>query len=291
MISLPRVELRTFYGGSSSSRQPTGSSRSKLSATSRIKHVPFVANLIFLVLISKFCSSFARILHADVIPADDYSQRPRRVVLMGPHDRFNFGDLLFEKVVSRLLIGRRGYRDEDLIRAGMVSVDMSDSDNGLSHGGAKVLGLPEVVEMSKQATVNGNGPFNVVFLGGEIMGCSYHCGASMLSTPEMRNSATAAWEMWEQETGGNDACAYIFPKSWLLPPNHSSSRLPVAIINSAGGSMVTANGSPCRKAVESSDFVSFRDLQRPGNALDVWPPTGCNKLSRAAASHLIALAI
>ena len=33
--------------------------------------------------------------------------RPKRkIVLLGPHDRYNFGDLLFEKIVSRLLVDR-----------------------------------------------------------------------------------------------------------------------------------------------------------------------------------------
>jgi hypothetical protein len=53
-------------------------------------------------------------------------QRTNRFVLFGPHKRWNFGDLLFEKVLSKLLIDRIGYDPRDILHGGVVSINMSD---------------------------------------------------------------------------------------------------------------------------------------------------------------------
>jgi hypothetical protein len=60
------------------------------------------------------------------VPALPTAQEKRRkVILIGPHDRFNFGDLLFEKVVNELLVTRAGYQQDDMISTGLIAVNMS----------------------------------------------------------------------------------------------------------------------------------------------------------------------
>ena len=84
------------------------------------------------------------------------SRAPKRwVVLLGPHDRHNLGDLLFTKVVSRLLTtrGENPYLESELLPAGITKVDMSE------FGGTKITSLKQVVRMSKSR--GRNGPFDL----------------------------------------------------------------------------------------------------------------------------------
>ena len=109
------------------------------------------------------------------------SRAPKRwVVLLGPHDRHNLGDLLFTKVVSRLLTtrGENPYLESELLPAGITKVDMSE------FGGTKITSLKQVVRMSKSR--GRNGPFDLVNLGGEATGCDHACGVSMLPTLEQQ---------------------------------------------------------------------------------------------------------
>eukprot|EP00957_Ditylum_brightwellii_P076075 5782507-Ditylum_brightwellii.AAC.1 len=45
---------------------------------------------------------------------------PRNVILFGPHDRYNFGDLLFTKVLVRLLENRAGYDTDEILFGGVA---------------------------------------------------------------------------------------------------------------------------------------------------------------------------
>lgn len=51
--------------------------------------------------------------------------RSRKVILLGPHDRYNFGDLLFTKVILRLLQTRAGYDVNDILFGGIISANMT----------------------------------------------------------------------------------------------------------------------------------------------------------------------
>jgi hypothetical protein len=59
----------------------------------------------------------------------------KKIVMLGPHDRYNFGDLLFEKLLTKLLQTRAvaHYRDEDVLRGSIISINMS------SHGGPETI--------------------------------------------------------------------------------------------------------------------------------------------------------
>ena len=55
--------------------------------------------------------------------------RERKVILLGPHDRYNFGDLLFCKVLKRLLVNRAGYSESsDILFGGIVSINMTTEE-------------------------------------------------------------------------------------------------------------------------------------------------------------------
>jgi hypothetical protein len=54
-------------------------------------------------------------------------QQCTSVALIGPHDRFNFGDLLFEKVVGYLLVHRSNYDPVEIVSAGMVNTSNNNT--------------------------------------------------------------------------------------------------------------------------------------------------------------------
>lgn len=169
----------------------------------------------------------------------------RRVVLLGPHDRFNFGDLLFEKVLLNLLDRVLGYTESDILSAGMISTDMS------IHGGAKqIISMKEVVAMSRREAIsNRKGPYDLILTGGESGGCSVECGAMMMSTPELAAQARSNMK----EFGD---CAYNIDKRYLLPKSWTNFTgvipKPVAIKNSMGGSVANFCNFP-------ADYASYRD--------------------------------
>ncbi len=170
----------------------------------------------------------------------------RKVVLLGPHDRYNFGDLLFEKVLSNLLMTHNGYQDHEIIRAGIISTNMS------AHGGyPNILSMKKVLELSHSSP---GSSFDVIYTGGESSGCSITCGIGMLPTDELQEQA-AANRIYD--------CAYLVPKEFLVPKILSSTIASnktknVAIANSLGG---YPGLSVCNKAIETADHVSLRDRE------------------------------
>ena len=169
----------------------------------------------------------------------------RKNVLLGPHNRYNFGDLLFEKVVSKLLQTKAGYRDNEILRAGIVSVDMS------AYGGpANVLSMKKVQEMSRKSS---NGPFDIVYTGGEGAGCAHSCATSIMPNNDLKRMASAE-KIYD--------CPYLFPKKFLLPLGISTRKNQAVV--ALGVIMVTR--ILCQEAVYTADFVSFRD-EDPGGVL------------------------
>lgn len=191
---------------------------------------------------------FAEPLQSEAIVALVSVPEKRKIVLLGPHDRYNFGDLLFEKVVSKLLQTKAGYRDHEIVRAGIVSVDMS------AYGGpANVLSMRKVQEMSRKSS---NGPFDIVYTGGEALGCSYGCAEGMMPSNDLERMAKAE-KIYD--------CAYLVPKKLLLPLGNST-RKNQAVVNSVGGYYGDKHPA-CQKAVDTADYVSFRD-EDPGGVPD-----------------------
>jgi hypothetical protein len=72
----------------------------------------------------------------------------RKVVLLGPHDRYNFGDLLFEKVVSQLLVDVTGLSSDDLLSGDIHSVDMSTCPDIDANLNPNIHSMKEVQEIS-----------------------------------------------------------------------------------------------------------------------------------------------
>eukprot|EP00985_Skeletonema_marinoi_P031351 scaffold37662_cov135-Skeletonema_marinoi.AAC.4 len=167
----------------------------------------------------------------------------RKIVLLGgPHDRYNFGDLIFTSVVAKLLVSRAGFSPDDLLFG-------EDTEQG---------------------------PYDIIYLGGEALGCDFNCAVRMLPDELMKTEA-------RRETI-ND-CPYLVPKHLLLPPSTSMPKNDTfqmknyAVINSMGGT--PCNG--CKKAIETADYIAFRDKNPlfPDSAVmmkELYP----NKISEAA---------
>ena len=191
---------------------------------------------------------FAELWQSDAKGSPVSVTEKRKIVLLGPHDRYNFGDLLFEKVVSKLLQTKAGYHDHEIVRAGIISVNMS------AYGGpANVLSMRKVQEMSRKSS---NGPFDIVYTGGEALGCGYDCAVGMMPSKEMQTMAEAE-KIYD--------CAYLAPKNLLLPLGNST-RKNQAVVNSVGG-YHSFKHPACQKAVDTADYVSFRD-EDPGGVPD-----------------------
>ena len=132
---------------------------------------------------SKSMSTHPSIIHSTNISSkgkpvanDDILPRRRRVILLGPHDRYNFGDLLFEKIVTKLLIDRKGYHESDLVSAGLIDANMSAFG-----GNPSIVSRKRAIDMSREATMTGNGgPYHIIFTGGESLGCSLQVGLRMI---------------------------------------------------------------------------------------------------------------
>eukprot|EP00534_Pseudo-nitzschia_fraudulenta_P003550 CAMPEP_0201117488 /NCGR_PEP_ID=MMETSP0850-20130426/1439_1 /ASSEMBLY_ACC=CAM_ASM_000622 /TAXON_ID=183588 /ORGANISM="Pseudo-nitzschia fraudulenta, Strain WWA7" /LENGTH=450 /DNA_ID=CAMNT_0047381821 /DNA_START=32 /DNA_END=1384 /DNA_ORIENTATION=- len=164
--------------------------------------------------------------------------RNRRVVLLGPHDRFNFGDLLFAKVVSRLLVTRAGYSPDEILHGGLVSIDMA------GYGGPPtVLSMRTISELSR----NAEEPYDIVFTGGEALGCDHTCGTGMMMNESLRAQATRE---------KIHDCAYLFPKRLLLPQNNFKNLTNIAVVNSLGGARTQG---VCREAEDTADYRAYRD--------------------------------
>eukprot|EP00551_Chaetoceros_affinis_P016493 CAMPEP_0203694654 /NCGR_PEP_ID=MMETSP0091-20130426/6323_1 /ASSEMBLY_ACC=CAM_ASM_001089 /TAXON_ID=426623 /ORGANISM="Chaetoceros affinis, Strain CCMP159" /LENGTH=457 /DNA_ID=CAMNT_0050566051 /DNA_START=60 /DNA_END=1433 /DNA_ORIENTATION=- len=171
--------------------------------------------------------------------------RPKRyVILLGPHERFNFGDLLFEKVVSKLLMTKLGYEDHEIIRAAPVPRNMT------VHGGyEKIVSMKQAQNMSRTSPY---GPFDIIYTGGQVMPCKYKPAVNMLGDPEL-TAIGLADKIYE--------CPYMVPKELLLPLNDEgepdTTMKNIAITNSVGG----FPGRPeCKKAVDTADYNVYRDI-------------------------------
>jgi hypothetical protein len=95
------------------------------------------------------------------------AHRPTRVILFGPFDRHNLGDLLFEHIASALLPGR------ELVVAGLAERDMRP------FGGHHVRALADVARDWPAGR-----PVTVLHAGGEVLTCSAWQAAAMLLPPD-----------------------------------------------------------------------------------------------------------
>lgn len=90
------------------------------------------------------------------VAPSEKNRRQRSIVLLGPHDRFNFGDLLFSKVLSRLLEQRAGYDASRILFGGLVPVNMT------GYGGPnQIFSMKQIQHMSQ--TDHLYGPYDIVY--------------------------------------------------------------------------------------------------------------------------------
>ena len=168
-------------------------------------------------------------------------RRRNKVIIFGPHDRYNFGDLVFSIVLTRLLTARAGFDQKDIVLGGLISVNMS------RYGGFEnVVSLKQIQEQSRSDA--SSGPYDIIYAGGESTGCDHNCGVSMLPTEELRSQAKKE-KIYD--------CAYLVPKELLRNP-HSSNVTNYAVLNSLGGKE-SLQHQACKRAIDTADYISFRD--------------------------------
>ncbi len=167
------------------------------------------------------------------------STRNNKVILLGPHDRYNFGDLLFSKVLEKLLISRAGYSPDDILYGGIVSVDMS------AFGGSpNVLSMKKLQSLSRKDS--SQGPYDIIYTGGEALGCDFKRATGMMPTEKIAKEAA-------REKIYN--CAYLVPKHLLLPEKTKTLSNNYAVANSLGGRVADF----CKEPLETADYTAFRD--------------------------------
>ena len=191
-------------------------------------------------------TAFATALHQQENAHDrNETLRERKVILLGPHDRYNFGDLLFCKVLKRLLVNRAGYSESDILFGGIVSINMTD------YGGeGNIRSMKQLQQMSREDSEKGKGPYDIIYAGGEALGCSHDCAVSMMFNETYKKLA-------KQEKIYD--CGYLVPKHYLVPEYEVEHPSNFAIINSMGGRISPA----CAEAANTADFGSFRDPTFP----------------------------
>lgn len=168
-----------------------------------------------------------------------------RIVLFGPFDRHNLGDLLFAQVLRALLPKRElGY-------AGLARRDLR------ALGGVAAQPLSELIQ--DQA------PLHLIHAGGETLSCEAWEAAAMLLPPEDARAAVARYAMappaeqrhWAQtQIGINLRAPYVLPKRLFHRPG-------VFVHNAVGGVALAERDSDFQTEVaaslHSADFVGVRD--------------------------------
>lgn len=172
------------------------------------------------------------------------TSRPR-IVLFGPFDRHNLGDLLFAQVLRALLPKR------DLSYAGLAGRDLR------AFGGVKTQALSDLIQ--DQA------PLHLIHAGGETLSCEAWEAAAMLLPPEDARAAAARYGMatpdeqthWAKTQLGIDLRApYVLPKHLFHRPG-------VFVHNAVGGAALAERDPDFQAEVaaslRSADFVGVRD--------------------------------
>jgi len=231
--------IMAFIGGITYSMDPRKIPISKIS-------VVVVASL--LLMVSQYLYSTATLRELILEPTVMLEKPPlvqvspareRKIVLLGPHDRYNFGDLLFTKTLKNLLVTRAGYNESDILFGGVVPTNMT------MYGGEEIIhSMKQIQQMSVEDDVKG--PYDIIYTGGEAVGCSHGCAVGMMPNEEMRQIAMAE-KIYD--------CGYLVPKSYLVPDSEKDNPSNFAIINSMGGNTIPE----CKEAVLTADFGSYRD--------------------------------
>jgi hypothetical protein len=175
----------------------------------------------------------------------------RPLILFGPCERHNFGDLLFAHVAAALLPGR------ELIIAGLAARDLR------AQGGHQVRALAEV-----RATL-GAAPADLLHIGGEILTCTAWQAAVILQPPqeapalvhylEPRPAERAAWT--QRVLGTGDEVPYAVDR-------HGWPALRRVLYGSVGGVALadceSALQAEVRAKLAAADAVSVRDIRTQG---------------------------
>ena len=213
----------------------------------------------------------------------DGKRRNRKVVLLGPHDRYSdFGDILAERVVTKLLVDRAGFvfteADEaanTLLLGGIVTRDDMDHHGLTPH--KTVHSMKEIQKLSREDTAMG--PYDIVFTGGSgegpgdegpaILYEKHKDAVAHLETEALRSRAVSD-RVYD--------CPYLFPKEFLQPVaqinttrTHDTGRVHTLVRQKKNYAIVDSletqnkkdkaeKGAPlaCRRVTTMADHLGFR---------------------------------
>mmetsp|Transcript_890 Transcript_890/g.1907 ORF Transcript_890/g.1907 Transcript_890/m.1907 type:complete len:569 (-) Transcript_890:116-1822(-) len=275
-------------GTDSNDKRPRKRSRGRIA-------IPFtIAMLIVILTVENLCKERVQLERTEAIATMKKNQcgtshlripgrRNRRVVLLGPHDRYHdFGDILAERIISKLLVDRAGYvfnqtddRKNTVLLGGIVTRDDMDR-HGLTPQ-KTIYGMKSIQAMSRADF--SNGPYDIVYTGGggaragPISYEEYSDAVKLLETEELRAQATAD-KVFD--------CPYLFPKQLLMTVVNRT--MATNVRNHAKGQILTLprpkrnyaisdslehpstkrdlSNKPrlsCRQALAAADHVRFRD--------------------------------
>ena len=212
-------------------------------------------------------------------------RRNRKVILLGPHDRYNdFGDILAERVITKLLVDRAGFvynatddESNTLLLGGIVTRNDMDNHGLTAH--KTVYSMKTIQEMSRKDEKMG--PYDIVFTGGSgdgpgdegpaILYEKHKEAVDMLETVALRNSAVAD-RKWD--------CPYLFPKELLLPIVNKTLGTNVRI-HKTGSTITLPRPRKNYAIVDSLETppLKGKDKEQEG------PPFACRRVT-AKADHL-----
>lgn len=181
------------------------------------------------------------------------SDRPKKVALIGAYDRFNYGDLLFPMITSRMITSR--FSNVDVGVFALRETDLS------MYGALPTRPLREMFDGSflsdgDVCIVNGGGVLGVdwVYIYANTLGAF---GNANLYRAE-RLFGQRLMDRWVRRQFGGRSCA-----PFVIEPADFDQRVKVAYNAVGGGAEVGALPEPRRSAVLASlrnaDFMSVRD--------------------------------
>jgi len=114
-------------------------------------------------------------------------------------------------------------------------------------GPPNIFSMKTIQNLSRTDAIHG--PYDIIYTGGEALGCTFEGALGMMPSAELREQA--------RKEKIHD-CAYLFPKDLLLPHHNKALNKPLnyAVVNSLGG---LKTNPACSKAVETADYVAYRD--------------------------------
>lgn len=172
------------------------------------------------------------------------------LILFGAFDRHNFGDLLLARVAARQAAA--DFPGRPLVWAGVAERDLEP------WGGFRTRAIADL------ARHWGDGPADVLHVGGELLTCSLYEAAVMVLPPEAAEAAIARYDRdktarqaWaEAQLGLEQQLAYLVPKALFRRPGRFTHR---ALGGVGLAALPPAMQTEARARLAESDHLTARD--------------------------------